>query len=164
MRNDDRGIDTVIGTLLLVMVCFFATVMLIAFDRFEQADSSQALKEMEERFDYSLCSSIDLRYDISGLAINRTTSISDFAVLVASGWEYYDFVSNDTRLQISSIFDFYFWQASAWDLTIATFLPVDISLAERGDMSRNATDKVVLQRDILSQEAEWSRIRLTVEL
>ena len=162
MREDEKGLDTVFGALILILVCLMASSALIAMDP-SSGSGSQDIQDLERKYDCVLSSSLDLKYSIGGIVVDRRVSLETYAIemLGCSPGNVLTPVKNASA-GISSLIDFYFGGFGGWSLRLNDGPLDSIELASRGLMDVNRGSIYILSRSLIGQNGGEASLDLTI--
>jgi hypothetical protein len=162
MREDEKGLDTVFGALILILVCLMASSALIAMGPSSE-DGSQDIQNLEREYDCLLSSTLDLKYSIGGIEIDRQVSVETYAIemLSRSPGNVLPPVKNASE-GISSIIDFYLGGFDGWSLRLNDDHLDSIELASRGQMDVNGGNTYVLSRSLIGRNGGEASLDLTI--
>lgn len=164
MISDERGLDSVIGVIMFVVVCMACSAMLLSVDNgHNEADETE---EFEKRFDCVLSSTITLSFEEYGMDVTWMPTVSIYLVDLSSLEE------NDSGLQVSNqsigavseVVDFYFGRYDGWSLVIEFEDNSTLTVASRAPESIKDSGTRVLERPILHDDGGLVSIKLTVAL
>jgi hypothetical protein len=162
MREDEKGLDTVFGALILILVCLMASSVLIAMDP-SSGGGTQDIQDLERKFDCILSSTLDLRYSIGGIEFERLASVETYAIemLGRSPGNVLPPVKNASG-GISLLIDFYFGGFDGWSLTLNDGHLDSIELASRGLIDVDGGNTYVLSRSLIGQNGGEASLDLTI--
>jgi hypothetical protein len=162
MREDEKGLDTIFGALILILVCLMASSALIAMDP-SVGDGSQDIQDLERKYDCVLSSTLDLKFSIGGIEVDRPVSVETYAIemLARNPGDVLPPVKNASGV-ISSLIDFYFGGFDGWSLRLNDGHLDSIELASRGRMDVDAGDTYVLSRSLMDRNGGEASLDLTI--
>ena len=162
MREDEKGLDTVFGALILILVCLMASSALIAMGP-SSGDGSQDIQDLERKYDCVLSSTLDLKYSIGGIEIDRQVSVETYAIemIGRSPGNVLPPLKN-ASVEISSLIDFYFGGFDGWNLTLNDGHLDSIELASRGLIDVDGGNTYVLSRSLIGQNGGEASLDLTI--
>ncbi|HUW42805.1 MAG TPA: hypothetical protein VMW02_01065 [Thermoplasmata archaeon] len=162
MRVDEKGLDTIFGALILILVCAMSSSVFIAVTP-SFGDISQDILDLENKYDCILSSTLDLEYSIGGIEIDRPVSVETYAIemLCRSPGNVLPPVNNASG-EISPLIDFYFGGFEGWTLRINEGHPDQIELASRGRMDANGGNTYILSRPLIGRNGGEASLELTI--
>jgi hypothetical protein len=162
MREDEKGLDTVFGALILILVCLMASSTLIAIAP-SFGEESQDIQDLERKFDCVLSSTLDLEYSIGGIEIDRLGSVETYAIemLGRSPGNILPPLKNASG-EISSIIDFYFGGFDGWSFMLNDGHLDPIELASRGQMDVDRGNTYILSRSLIDRDGGEASLDFTI--
>jgi hypothetical protein len=149
MRGDEKGLDTVFGALILILVCLMASSALIAMEP-SFGDGSQDIQDLERKYDCILSSTLDLKYIIGGVEFDRSMAVETYAIELLGPRNIPKPVDNDS-VGISSIIDFYYGGFDGWRLSLNDSQLGSIELASRGRVDVDTGSTYILSRSLIDR-------------
>jgi hypothetical protein len=162
MMKDEKGLDTVFGALILIMVCLMASSALIAFGT-SNGPGSPDIQDFEREYDCILSSTLNLKYSIGGSEIDRQFSVETYAIEMLSGAQG-DLLSPEKNASggISSLIDFYFSGFGGWSLRLNDSRLGSVELASRSPMIVETRNTYVLSRPLIGWNGGEASLDLTI--
>jgi hypothetical protein len=162
MREDEKGLDTVFGALILILVCLASSSALIAMGQ-SFGGEPQDIQDLERKYDCVLSSTLDLKYSIGGVEFDRRVSLETYAIemLCCSPGNIPPSVENASG-GISSLLDFYFGRFDGWSLRLNDGPLDSIELASGGLMDVNRGDIYILSRSLIGRNGGEASLDLTI--
>lgn len=162
MREDERGLDTIFGALILILVCLMASSALIAMDP-SSGQRPQDIQNLEKEYDCILLSTLDLKYSVGGIEVDRPVSVETYAVemLHRQQGNVLSPVENASG-DISSLVDFYLSGFDGWSLRLNYGQLEFIELASRGLTNSDGGNTFVLTRSLIDRDGSEASLDLTI--
>ena len=162
MREDEKGLDTVFGALILILVCLMASSALIAMGP-SSGGGSQDIQDLERKYDCVLSSTLDQKYSIGGFEVDRPVSVETYAIemLSRTPGNVLPPVKNVSG-GISSLIDFYFGGFDGWSLRLNDGHLDSIELASRGLMDVDGGNTYVLSRPLIDRSGGEASLDLKI--
>ena len=161
---DDRGIDTIFGTIMLVLICFISASFLLALGHNEHEDESASLTELEKRFDYLLACTLDFQLEVPGHSMNRTMTVTEYVIAIGINDETPSNINaTDARKQIEQLVDFYFNESKNWIFNASDDAGNSMTIAKKGNIRTFAGDIIALKRVLSADQSGEKSTRLLLE-
>jgi hypothetical protein len=164
MISDEDGLDSVIGAIMLILVCMACSALLLSIDNSHgRNDETEAF---EKRFDCVLSSTVELSFAEYGMDATWMTTISNYLVDLSSldendgGMK----VSNQSMNAIAEVIDFYFGRYDGWSLVIKFEDNCTLTVAARTPETIENSGTRVMERPIFHAEGGLLSIKLTVAM
>jgi hypothetical protein len=162
MREDEEGLDTVFGALILILVCLMASSALIVMDP-SSGDLSQGIQDLERKYDCILSSTLELKYSIGGIEVDRSVSVEMYAIgMLDPGPGNVLLPVKNASGGISSLIDFYLSGFDGWSLKLNDSHLDPIELASRGWKDVDGGNTYVLSRSLIGRNGGEESLDLTI--
>jgi hypothetical protein len=162
MKEDEKGLDTIFGALILILVCMMASSALIAMGP-SSGDGSQDIWDLERKYDCILSSTLNLKCLVAGVEVDRQVSVENYAIeMLDRGPRNVLSPVNNASVGISSIIDFYCSGFECWCLRLNDSHLGSIELASRGRMDVDPGNTYVLSRSLISRDGGEASLDLII--
>ena len=162
MREDEEGLDTVLGALILILACLMASSALVSLDH-TFVEAEQDIRDLEGKLDCVLSSTLELNYTVGGIEIERQVSVERYAIEVSNSISG-DVVppAQNVSGEISALMDFYFSGFDGWSLRLNCSTCDPIELASRGLMAADGGSTYILSRPLIGADGGKSSLEFTI--
>lgn len=165
MRLDDSAIDTIFGALVLILSCFACSGIILTIGDRGDTNANEAVRELEERFDICLLSTIFVDRKVMNTTIRENIQLIDYLALrnhpARGEWDLNPETTEKNR--IIELFDFYFGWSNYWRLEIIIDHDTVIPIVESGTRS-SGSDLAVLERSVQMSGDSSCMISFSIEL
>lgn len=162
MREDESGVDTIFGALILIMVCLMTSSSLIVMEPSHDSELED-VQDYEVKYDCILSSTLHLEYDIGGIRFERIASVEKYAVELLDGDQAKVLLpSKNASQEISSLVDFYFGGFEGWSLRLNCSQQNPIDIASRGWISHAGESNYILSRSFIENDGKEASLDLII--